>query len=165
MDMDIKKASLIIIGISFSLTFSVLAVLGIYTYDPTIMGFPPHPEDTTKVVMLPPPPKPVETVKTVEITEEQFQKMEDELIAKNRVIQSKDSLAKANKRLQDSIKSLIAISKKYNDSIKSVQKYLDSTKIAKSSLSDSLDRLAKRIKKIQLRFYLSKIKSKIYKIT
>ncbi len=158
MDMDIKKAAMIIIGISLSLTFTILAIIGVYTYDPTIMGLPPHPEDTTKVVVLPPPPKPVETVKTVEITEEQFRKMEEELIAKSRIISSKDSLAQANKKLQDSIKSLLAISKQYNDSIKAVQKYLDSTKIAKSGLSDSLKQLAQRIKKDSIKILLKQNK-------
>ncbi len=158
MEMNIKKAAMIIIGVSVSLTISVLAVIGVYTWDPTIMGLPPHPVDTTKVVNLPAPPKPVESVKTVEITENQFKQMEDELIAKNRVVHSKDSLAKSNKKLQDSIKKLLEISKHYNDSIQSVHKYLDSTKLAKSSLNDSLTKLAKKIKKDSIKILLKQNK-------
>ncbi len=159
MEMNIKKAAMIIVGISFSLTLTVLAVIGIYQWDPTLMGLPPHPQDTTQVVELPPPPpKPVESIKTVEITEAQFKEMEDELIAKHRIVQSKDSLAKANKQLQDSIKKLVAMGKKYNDSIKSVSKYLDSAKLAKSHLSDSLAKLAAKVKKDSIKILLKQNK-------
>lgn len=142
--MDAKKIIMIMLIASASFTFIVLAIIGIYRYEPEMLGLPPHPVDSTEVVEIQEQDT-VEYVSTIEITRNRLERLQENIREKYSLKRDKDSLASFAISLLDSIKKYegrLAGIKEEADSIKSsiaaVREVKDSLELAVNNFNDSL---------------------------
>jgi flagellar motility protein MotE (MotC chaperone) len=146
----------IIFSILFALVLSVVAIFVVYNYAPTYLGLPPNPEDTMQVVEE---PEPVEedTVyiePPIEITRQEFDQMQLELLKKALARKRSDSLAKLRLELIDSLENIQKRIDNQSDSVSVVRDTLKKSEQYSQQLTDSLKKLfadyQKSLKKIEL---------------
>ncbi len=133
--MNSRQFIILMIFGSVSLTMIFIAVLGIYYYEPALLGYPPRNTDSLAGKEA------LEVNPTLEITESRLKKFEKELIEKERLSRQLDSLKKARKQLADSIKSISSITISYKDSVSGIVEKLKESKQNVSKKNDSLANL------------------------
>jgi flagellar motility protein MotE (MotC chaperone) len=139
--MENKHILIIIAIVTGTFLVSLMTVVGIYFYDPEILGFP-APKDKVREkeeTMLSVDDLPV--TETVNITKSRMDFFEKTLIQKQRLESEKDSLLMLEKSLRDSLKKNNEIRKNAIEQKQTAQKKLSDTLKVISTLNDSLRKL------------------------
>lgn len=141
MELDIKHIIYAIIGVTVFFSLLIFSFLGIYKYDPSILGFESEADSLKEqevVEIIPQDTIPVEP--TIEITEDKLRELESYIIDKYSLSIEKDSLLHASKNMLDSITKVYAEVDFYRDSINKINKELSKTNETAMSLRDSLEK-------------------------
>ena len=145
-----NKQILIIVGIVLgTFVVSLLSVVGIYFYDPSILGFPAskdNQEDKKYTVMA---ADEIPFSETVNITQEKLEFFEKTLKQKNALENKKDSLIKIENTLLDSIDNLRARASNAVKNAEQAVQVLNDTLDVISDLKDSINTLNNQYKKSQ----------------
>lgn len=129
--MTAKQLIIIILIASFSLTFIIIAIVGVYKYDPAMLGYPTDKKDTVIIDTILFEPK-------VLISEKKLSKLEYGLVEKATLKNQKDSVIQEQKRLLDSLQKVFNMIAFYKDSVSKVKKDLGATGNTVQFLQDSL---------------------------
>lgn len=144
----------LIIGIIIASAVFALIIGGfiaVVEYKPEMLGIK-DPSDTTKVVekIELPKPVPIRTVHiepTVEISQAELLNFEWQVIRKDELYISIDSLKRIEKYLRDSIKANSQTIYRYKDSVKRANYNADKAMKLKQELSDSLAQISENLRK------------------
>lgn len=144
--MNNRNIVILIMVVTVAMTLSFVGLFYVKEYNPTLLGLPPNPQDTMRIVV----PDTVTIAETYEITKEKLHELEKEIAKKERYVKKADSLTKLIKGLEklDSI-SQIEI-KKYQDSlIPKKDEKLISSQTFSQLLKDSINKLLVDKKKLE----------------
>jgi len=135
--MNQKQIILLVVFSSFSLPLLLLLMLGIYKYEPTLLGLPLNPLDTTKEEIL----------TTVKISDRKLKEFERGLNEKAHLKQQRDSLEQIIRHFNDSINQIHKYYTTTNDTINKFQRAFNDSKLANMKVQDSLGKLEVQYKK------------------
>ncbi len=143
--MNSKQLLTIIVIASISITLLLVMLAGLYKYKPDMLGYPPLPGDTLKVVKK----DTVYIEPTVQITEKRLAELNRDVAQKQIFQTEKDSLYAKNKRIIDSLNTYKNKIAYFLDSISRVQKKLGSVQGFGNNLQDSIKKLVSKFKDAQ----------------
>lgn len=129
--MSSKQLLIIILVASFSLTFIIIAIVGVYKYDPAMLGYESEKKDTI----------PIDTIvfePTILVSEKKLSQLEYGLVEKANIKAQKDAIYNEKMKLLDSIKRVYGFISYYKDSIAKVNKNLGASGSTVQFLQDSL---------------------------
>ncbi|MFP4368860.1 MAG: magnesium transporter MgtE N-terminal domain-containing protein [Candidatus Kapaibacterium sp.] len=153
--MNLKQILIFALIAVFSLTFIFLAaILGIYTVEPSLLGYKDDtPKDTVRPVVTPEPlPEPPAMVK---ISESKLKEFRDNTGRMRELSSEKQELLKNIAALQDSLKNEKDISKSRLDSVGRIKSTVDTNIKQIAYLKDSINTINARLQKAENKLKLA----------
>jgi len=137
--MEVRNFVIMMIMASLSLTFVLLIALGLYHYRPDLIGL----DSSSKIEKSIIKEDTLYVEPTVQITQQRYELLNEELLKKIRFKQEKDSLLRVSMVFLDSIEYFRRSSTSYKDSLLGAENRLSEEAKRFASLSDSLAKIAK----------------------
>lgn len=150
--MNQKTLLIIIIALSTSFTVVVLALLAVYKYEPTMLGYPPHKVDSlalekmleqAKLDSLIAEKRKIDTIfvePKIYMSKEELDKIDQRKLSSSLKDTEKDSLLKSKSAAIDSLNKLYLETSSLRDSFAVMDESVKKTKISSNALSDSANK-------------------------
>lgn len=144
-----RRTLLILLLMLFTVfTIIVIGLMAVYKYEPTYLGLPPHPVDSTELAeeIVPEIIIPMDTVKLepkIALSLNEYEKLQAAYL-KAAVMMSENQIAENRKQhLIDSLLKVYKNLRRYNDSVKVLADTIRGAKTDYATLYDSLQKLNK----------------------